>query len=43
MLAPYHDRMSVILKPSDYGVWPDAGVRRPELLMPCSALACMRR
>ena len=34
LLAPYHDRMPVILRPEDYGVWLDADVRRPELLMP---------
>lgn len=34
LLAPYHGRMPVILRPEDYGVWLDPGVRRAELLKP---------
>lgn len=34
LLAPYHDRMPVILRPNDYEVWLDAGVRRADLLTP---------
>ena len=34
LLAPYHDRMPVILKPKDYDLWLDADVRRAELLKP---------
>jgi putative SOS response-associated peptidase YedK len=34
LLAPYHDRMPVILRMEDYEVWLDAGARRPELLTP---------
>ena len=34
LLAPYHDRMPVILKPEEYGLWLDPGVRRAELLTP---------
>lgn len=34
LLAPYHDRMPVILRPEDYEVWLDAGVRRVEVLTP---------
>ena len=34
LLAPYHDRMPVIIKPEDYDLWLDAGVRRAELLLP---------
>jgi putative SOS response-associated peptidase YedK len=34
LLASYHDRMPVILKPEDYGVWLDADVRRAKLLKP---------
>jgi putative SOS response-associated peptidase YedK len=34
LLAPYHDRMPVILRPEDYGLWLDTEVRRAELLQP---------
>jgi putative SOS response-associated peptidase YedK len=34
LLAPHHDRMPVILRPEDYGLWLDAGVRRSDLLRP---------
>ena len=34
LLAPYHDRMPVILGPGDYEAWLDADERRPELLTP---------
>jgi putative SOS response-associated peptidase YedK len=34
LLAPYHDRMPVILRPEDYEAWLDVGARRPELLTP---------
>jgi putative SOS response-associated peptidase YedK len=34
LLAPYHDRMPVILRPEDYDLWLDAEVRRTELLLP---------
>ena len=34
LLAPYHDRMPVIVRPEDYDLWLDADVRRPELLLP---------
>jgi putative SOS response-associated peptidase YedK len=34
LLAPYHDRMPVILRPDDYDVWLDPGVRSPEMLTP---------
>lgn len=34
LLAPYHDRMPVILKPEDYDVWLDPDVRRAEMLKP---------
>lgn len=34
LLAPHHGRVPVILRPEEYGVWLDAGVRRDELLMP---------
>lgn len=33
LLAPYHDRMPVILRPEDYGAWLD-DISRPELLIP---------
>lgn len=33
LLAPYHDRMPVILRPEDYGVWLDADLVRSELLL----------
>ena len=34
LVAPYHDRMPVILSPEDYDLWLDAGVRRADLLRP---------
>ena len=34
LLAPYHDRMPVILRPEDYDLWLDAGVRSAERLLP---------
>jgi len=34
LLAPYHDRMPVILRPKDYELWLDADVQRAELLTP---------
>src|SRR5215207_8744699 len=34
LLAPYHDRMPVILRPEDYDLWLDTGVRSAELLRP---------
>ena len=34
LLAGYHDRMPVILRPEDYDLWLDAEVRRAELLLP---------
>ena len=34
LLAPHHDRMPVIVRPEDYDLWLDAGVRRAELLQP---------
>jgi putative SOS response-associated peptidase YedK len=34
LLAPYHDRMPVILRPEDYDLWLDLGVERADLLMP---------
>jgi putative SOS response-associated peptidase YedK len=34
LLAPYHDRMPVILGPDDYEVWLDADMRQSELLIP---------
>jgi putative SOS response-associated peptidase YedK len=34
LLAPYHDRMPVIIKPEDYELWLDAEMRRADLLMP---------
>jgi putative SOS response-associated peptidase YedK len=34
LLAPYHDRMPVIVRPEDYDLWLDAGVRSAELLRP---------
>lgn len=36
-LAPFHDRMPVILAPSDYGPWLDRGQEEPEALMPLLA------
>lgn len=33
ILAPYHDRMPVILRPEDYDLWLDADVRRSESLL----------
>jgi putative SOS response-associated peptidase YedK len=32
LLAPYHDRMPVILRPEDYEVWIDPDVREREML-----------
>jgi putative SOS response-associated peptidase YedK len=32
LLASYHDRMPVILRPEDYDLWLDSGVRRGDLL-----------
>lgn len=32
LLAPYHDRMPVIIGPEDYEAWLDAGVRRSDEL-----------
>jgi putative SOS response-associated peptidase YedK len=32
LLAPYHDRMPVILRPEDYDLWLDAGARSDEAL-----------
>jgi putative SOS response-associated peptidase YedK len=34
LLAPYHDRMPVIIRPEDYDLWLDAGMRSAELLRP---------
>jgi putative SOS response-associated peptidase YedK len=34
LLAPYHDRMPVIVGPDDYEAWLDADARRSELLTP---------
>ncbi|MDQ3743237.1 MAG: SOS response-associated peptidase [Acidobacteriota bacterium] len=34
LLAPYHDRMPVILRPKDYDAWLDPEVRRADLLTP---------
>ncbi len=34
LLAGYHDRMPVIIRPEDYDLWLDAGVRGTELLLP---------
>ncbi|PYS89593.1 MAG: hypothetical protein DMF64_17335 [Acidobacteria bacterium] len=34
LIAPYHDRMPVILKPEDYDRWLDAGARQAEILRP---------
>jgi putative SOS response-associated peptidase YedK len=34
LLAPYHDRMPVILRPEDYDLWLDPNVRRAEQLRP---------
>jgi putative SOS response-associated peptidase YedK len=33
LLAPYHDRMPVILRPEDYETWLDTDMRQPEILM----------
>jgi putative SOS response-associated peptidase YedK len=32
LLAPYHDRMPVIVRPEDYDLWLDVGVKGAELL-----------
>jgi putative SOS response-associated peptidase YedK len=34
LLAPYHDRMPVIVRPEDYDLWLDAEVRGTEILLP---------
>jgi putative SOS response-associated peptidase YedK len=34
LLASYHDRMPVILRPEDYDLWLDAEVRGTEVLLP---------
>src|SRR5215204_4261679 len=34
LLTPYHDRMPVILRPEDYDLWLDAGVRSADMLRP---------
>jgi putative SOS response-associated peptidase YedK len=34
LLADYHDRMPVILRPEDYDLWLDTGVKSAELLVP---------
>lgn len=34
LLAPYHDRMPVILSPEDYDRWLDSEVRGTEMLLP---------
>lgn len=34
LLSSYHDRMSVILAPGDFGLWLDRGVTKPEHLTP---------
>jgi putative SOS response-associated peptidase YedK len=34
LLAPYHDRMPVILRPEDYELWLNTEVRRAEVLQP---------
>lgn len=34
LLAGYHDRMPVIIRPEDYDLWLDAGVRSAERLLP---------
>lgn len=34
VLAPVHDRMPVILRESDYGLWLDAGVTKADQLTP---------
>ena len=34
LLAGYHDRMPVILRPEDYDLWLNAGVRSAERLLP---------
>ena len=34
LLAGYHDRMPVILRPEDYDLWLDAGVQSAERLLP---------
>lgn len=34
LLAPYHDRMPVILRPEDYELWLDSEVRGTETLLP---------
>jgi len=34
LLARFHDRMPVILAPSDYGAWLDRGLRDPEAVTP---------
>jgi putative SOS response-associated peptidase YedK len=34
LLAPYHDRMPVIVRPEDYDLWLDAGIGRADRLRP---------
>lgn len=34
LLAPYHDRMPVILRPEDYEIWLNTDVSRAELITP---------
>lgn len=34
LLTPYHDRMPVILRPEDYDLWLDGGVRSADMLRP---------
>jgi putative SOS response-associated peptidase YedK len=34
LLAPYHDRMPVILRPEDYDRWLDSEVRDTKILLP---------
>jgi putative SOS response-associated peptidase YedK len=34
LLALYHDRMPVIVRPEDYEAWLDAGMSKSELLTP---------
>lgn len=34
LLAPYHDRMPVILRPEDYELWLGTDISRPEQLIP---------
>lgn len=34
VIAPFHDRMPVILDPKDYDLWLDPAIREPERLLP---------